>query len=190
MSKLLGRSYSVLNGRGEATAAGSLWKHFLNSHKDVFFSLLVFCLFPPISFRTWRSESIRGRFCEWSTAAWCCSPKDCGTCPSRCPALRHLQAIASQPWLRQQNSWQVKADQSESDHSEKKKNNAWCLCVGVILRNRSASRKVTKPIIRIVENCGWKMIYLYFWICDFGNMYHKLPTEPLKLTWKIAGSYC
>lgn len=67
------------------------------------------CLLFLICFRTWRSESARGGFCEWTATPRCSPPKDSGTCPSRCQALRHLQAASGQPWLCQQNSWQVKA---------------------------------------------------------------------------------
>lgn len=67
------------------------------------------CLLFLICFRTWRSESAWGGFCEWTATPRCSPPKDSGTCPSRCQALRHLQAASGQPWLCQQNSWQVKA---------------------------------------------------------------------------------
>lgn len=62
-----------------------------------------------ICFRTWRSESAWGSFCEWKATPGCSPPKDSGTCSSRCQALRHLQAASGQPWLCQQNPWQVKA---------------------------------------------------------------------------------
>lgn len=67
------------------------------------------CFLFLICFRTWRSESAWGGFCEWTATPRCSPPKDSGTCPSRCQALRHLQAASGQPWLCQQNSWQVKA---------------------------------------------------------------------------------
>lgn len=70
------------------------------------------CLLFLIYFRTWRSESAWGGFCEWTTTPGCSPPKDSGTCSPRCQALRHLQAASSQPWLCQQNSWQVKAGAS------------------------------------------------------------------------------
>ena len=67
------------------------------------------CFLFLICFRTWRSESAWGGFCEWTATPGCSPPKDSGTCSSRCQALRHLQAASGQPWLCQQNPRQVKA---------------------------------------------------------------------------------
>lgn len=63
---------------------------------------------PPVCFRTWRRESAGGCFCERPPPPRRRSPKDRGACPPRGQAVRHLQAAPCQPWLCQQNTWQVR----------------------------------------------------------------------------------